>query len=314
MNRAIVNPWGNVPTRDSSHSAGWAKLWSLQLGADIVNDWQLYHDYDEFYLFNDINGKTGQFNLFGFKPDNEVGGKIKTKWATLIGLGRPMYNLDYHQTHATEFERRGLGILTQDLYDKLEIRCQRSQLLKTEGEGRMVIGDSHSLSVTRPHQHCLRHDGRTLFAALRDKDIQTAVNVYQPVDLVTYYGNIDVRFHLGQRDNPIADTQELAKSYTFVLEMIAAEYGIRVRAVELLPNAPDDRKIPGTGQLNGQNFYGSLELRKELVNEFNTILRNSNIETVAWNGYSTPDGLLDVNLMEARQSVHIRPSAYNLGY
>ena len=308
--KAIINPWSNVPTRESSHSAGWAKLWSQQLGADIVNDPADYHEYDEFFVYNDINGKRGQFNLFGFKPDNEVGGKIKNKWMTLITLGRPMVDLDFSQSHAEEFAKRGLGQISHT-YSSLPSTSQHDRIL-TGGVKSIVIGDSHALSVTRPHQACLRKDGQTLHGALKVGLINAMVYNYQPTDLVTYFGNIDIRFHLGRQDNPISATQALAIDYVRCLEDIPEN--IRVRAVELLPNAPDDRKLPGTGLYKGEKFYGDLDLRQELVNEFNNILRTSDIETIPWGGYSTADGLLDVKLMEARQSVHIRPSAYNLGY
>ena len=308
MKAAIISPWGNVPTRDSSHAAGWARLWAQQLNADIVNDESKYHEYDVHYLWNDINGEVGKINLFGCSAGSEVEGKIKNKWRVIASLGIMPINLDYCQTHGVLFTKRGMGLISEK-YNHLERASQMSRAL--EGD-RLVIGDSHALSVSRPHQACLRNDGKTLNGALNAHMIQTAVNVYRPVDLVTYFGNIDVRFHLGRQEMPIVATQDLANRYVNVLSNLPDN--IRVRAVELLPNAPDDRKLPKSGLYKGEKFYGSLELRQECVNEFNNILRQSDIETIAWNGYSTPDGLLDVNLMEARQSVHIRPSAYNLGY
>jgi hypothetical protein len=82
--------------------------------------------------------------------------------------------------------------------------------------------------------------------------------------------------------------------------------------VHLIPCEDESRKIPGTGKYKGENFFGSKEERISYVNYFNSLIDRIaiklNLDVISWqfdyeNGLSFDD-------MEAKQSVHIRPSSY----
>ena len=46
MENAIFSLVGKVPTRLSSHNAGWAYKWADVLDADIVNDFAMLDNYE----------------------------------------------------------------------------------------------------------------------------------------------------------------------------------------------------------------------------------------------------------------------------
>ena len=77
----------------------------------------------------------------------------------------------------------------------------------------------------------------------------------------------------------------------------------------LLPIEPETRKIPGTGQYEGKNFYGSREERVRMVEEFNGMLELE-IDCLKWPSEWYEPGFDVESVMEARQSVHLRPTAY----
>ena len=230
-----------------------------------------------------------------------MGGKIKNNWMKLITSGVEVYNLDYDQPHSTLFEKRGLGRIAND-YNHLSLTTQETMATHFK---RFVIGDSHSISVCPHTMGCLRTDGRTLKGALKRGQIQAAVAKHNPTDILCYFGNIDARFHWGQSERDmVATATSAAMDYADVLLNLPC----KVKAMELLPFPTDDRKIPNSGKLNGENFYGSFEDRQQAIRVFNSTLRARGVETVQWDfDYNQP---LPKEAMEAGGSVHLAPKAY----
>lgn len=298
MTRAIINPYGRVAVSDKSHQAGWWKLWARQLDADIVNDPEMYRNYDQLFIANDINGDTGVLNLFGFRADNEIGGNIKHRWSKIIESNAKISNLDYHQPHTDLFAKRKLGSLS-DMYNNLAVFTQADVARKT---GKAVIGDSHSISVAYPGYACLRHDGRTLKGALKRNMLQSLCDELNLNEIIVYFGNIDARFHWGQRD----DTRNAAIEAANGLKWQCNRLRQKITITELLPQTNDDRKIPKSGQLNGENFYGNREDRQAAVEAFNEAIRASRYDTITW-----PFGdELTKDVMEMGGSVHLAPRSY----
>ena len=114
-----------------------------------------------------------------------------------------------------------------------------------------------------------------------------------------------MRFHLARQSNPIEATKDLFKRYCDY----ASNYNSTLTM--LLPVEDESRKIPKSGQYKGQNFFGSIELRKQLRLEANKIILKSGLNYLEW-----PITFLDANenlsfdIMEPKQSVHIRPKYY----
>jgi hypothetical protein len=165
----------------------------------------------------------------------------------------------------------------------------------------LVVGDSHSISVWQDDSYTLcRNDGKTLYGFLKEKRNLTHYN-----NIIFYFGNIDVRFHLARQSNPIEATKELFTKY--------CEYASKYNAtlVELLPIEDESRKIPKSGMYKGKPFYGSIELRKEIRKTANKIMFDSEIPMLTWPSFFTDEkGNLKFEVMEPKQSVHIRPKYY----
>ena len=73
----------------------------------------------------------------------------------------------------------------------------------------------------------------------------------------------------------------------------------------------EDRKIPNSGKYKGENFHGSRNLRLSLVHIFNRYLMSSGIEVHKWpNEWYDNIEFYQNEVMEPKQSVHIRPKYY----
>jgi len=60
-----------------------------------------------------------------------------------------------------------------------------------------------------------------------------------------------------------------------------------------------------------KNFFGSKELRKELRLIANDVILNSGLNYLSWPGtFLNEQGDLSFDIMEPKQSVHIRPLYY----
>ena len=107
------------------------------------------------------------------------------------------------------------------------------------------------------------------------------------------------------RSNPQQSTIELFNRY--------CEYASKYNSslVQLLPIEDESRKIPNTGLYKGQPFFGGIELRKELRRIANNVMLESKIELLTWPDYFVDEkGNLKFEIMEPKQSVHIKPKYY----
>ena len=163
------------------------------------------------------------------------------------------------------------------------------------------------MSVYEKGYGILRLDGKTLHGFL--KDPYAYLNFDKIKDVVLYFGNIDVRFHLARQDNPMQATFDLVDKYVKFLASLV-EKGITVKVQGLLPIEDESRKIPQTGLYKMKPFYGSQDLRNELREEINFEL-NRNSKNYDYT-YQRPwiNHPLQFFQMEARQSVHICPDWY----
>ena len=159
----------------------------------------------------------------------------------------------------------------------------------------LVIGDSHSLSVWPNENYGIsRNDGKTLHGFLK-----LNMDLSQYEHIIFYFGNIDLRFHLARQSNPIEATKDLFKRYCDY----ASNYNSTLTM--LLPAEDESRKIPKSGQYKGKNFFGSLELRKELRLIANKIIYDSGIPFLEWpSTFLDEKGNLMFEIMEPKQSVH----------
>jgi len=286
MKTAIIGILNNPATSLNSHSAGMNQIVSSLFKADILNQNDNWNDYERLIIYHGPNFKEGSYNVIGGINDdvlnranklNEFKGIVKT--------------LDGFQLNDFSIKRKINLYNTEKTFEKIELPFMKN----------MVIGDSHSLSVWPNETYGIsRNDGKTLFGFLKlEKDL----SMYEHV--ILYFGNIDIRFHLCRQPDPISATKELFNRYI----EYAKKYNCTL--VELLPIEDESRKLPGSGLYKGKPFFGSIEQRKQIREIANEIIRNSDIGYLSWpKDYIDEKGNLKFDVMEPKQSVHLRPAFY----
>ena len=169
----------------------------------------------------------------------------------------------------------------------------------------IVIGDSHSLSVWRPGYALSFNQGKTLFGWLKHANAQ-AINEIRPGNVVLYFGNIDLRFHLARQSDPISATKELFTKYVNFAKGLN-----NPTLVQLLPVEHESRKIPGTGLYKKQPFFGSRQQRMELRKIANDIIAESGLNFISWpESWIDEDGSAMLEILESKASVHLKPRYY----
>lgn len=286
MKKAIIGILNNPATSLNSHSAGMVNIVSKLFNADIINENDDWDQYDELIIYHGVNFRPGSFNIIGGINDD-----VLTRSKKLNDFKGKVLSLDGFQLSDFSVKRK------LSLYDQND----KHELVELPTRSNLVIGDSHSLSVWPNENYTIsRNDGKTLYGFLKlNMDLSSFKHV------ILYFGNIDLRFHLARQSNPIEATKDLFKRYCDY----ASKYNSTLTM--LLPVEDESRKIPKSGQYKGQNFFGSIELRKELRNEANKIILESGITYIEWpEFFINKEGNLDFEIMEPKQSVHIRPKFY----
>lgn len=286
MKKAIVGILNNPATSLNSHSSGMCNIVAKTFNAKILNERDDWSDYDELIIYHGTNFKKGSFNVIG-----GISEEVMKRANMLNEFKGKVYSLDGFQLKDFSIKRK------LNIYDL----CSYYDEIKMPIKKNIVIGDSHSISVWPNEDYEIsRNDGKTLFGFLKqDLDLSNYDNV------ILYFGNIDLRFHLCRQENPLEATKKLFTDY--------CNYAKRYNAtiVHLLPIEDESRKIPKSGQYKGQNFFGSVELRKELRNVANKIMLESDLKTIEWPSFFINEiGNLRFDIMEPKQSVHIRPLYY----
>ncbi len=125
-------------------------------------------------------------------------------------------------------------------------------------------------------------------------------------EIVLYFGNIDLRFHLMRQDNPEAATGDLFRRYVDFAKKLN-----NATLVNLLPVEHESRKLPGTGLYLKQPFFGTRSERMHLRDIANRIMNNSDLNTLQWpEEWVDQDGMKMFEYMEPKQSVHLKPRYY----
>lgn len=292
--RAIVGVVSNPVRSLNSHNGGWTLVLKSILNADILtekDDWDIY---DELILSEGINYKEGVFNFFGGVQDS-----FYIRLNKLNNFKGKVYcvndMIDYNVVCKKRKELKGLSC--NKIPEIINIKNNTNKL---------ILGDSHSVSIYKPGYCINRNDGKTLNGFLN-----IGIKNYIPKninELIFYAGNIDIRFHVNRfkgRETVVDLIRELFKQ----LQELNLN---KITLVCLLPIEDESRKLPGTGLYKGKPFFGSKELRTYYVKEFNKLLRRGckhyGYDIIEWD-FNYDEGL-SFDDMESRQSVHLRPKSY----
>jgi len=281
MTTGIIGILNNPATSLNSHSAGMVEIVRSFFNADILTENDNWEVYDRLVIYHGVNFKKGSYNVIGGINDQVI-----KRCDKLANYQKYVTSLDGFQLNDFSIKRK---LKTYDLHETF-VEIQLPQKSKS------LIGDSHSISVWPNDSYSIdRMDGKTLFGFLKDP---TIADHY-------YFGNIDVRFHLPRQADPVQATLDLVHRYIQHAKINNA------KVTCLLPVENEDRKIPSTGLYKKKPFYGSRDLRQTLVYLFNLELLKSGLEVHQWplEWYQNID-FYQNEVMEPKQSVHIRPKYY----
>jgi len=302
MKAAVVGMLNNIGSSISHHGGGYyhvmlniLKSEHIVADLDINPDPSTWNEYERLYILEGVNYQENIFNFIGGpQPEHRAKLEAMANYKGLaIAVNVPIdlnvfnkrFNIDHQFT---------------------AINCIDFARLHADTTKKLVRGDSHSLSVWRPGFGLDRTDGKTLFGFLKDAD--SLVNEWNEKydEVVLYFGNIDIRFHLMRQDNPAEAVGDLIRRYVEFAKKLN-----NATLVNLLPVEHESRKLPGTGLYLKQPYFGTRQERARLVDTANRIMNNSGLKTLQWpNEWIDEDGMKMFEYMEPKQSVHLKPKYY----
>ena len=302
MKAAIVGMLNNIGSSQSHHGGGYYHVMTSILKSehivgdlDVNPDPSTWNEYERLYILEGVNYQENVFNFIGGpQPEHRAKLEAMANYKGLaIAVNVPIdlnvfnkrFNIDHQFT---------------------AINCIDFAKLHGGVTRKLVRGDSHSLSVWRPGFGLDRTDGKTLHGFLKDADSLVEEWNSKYDEVVLYFGNIDLRFHLMRQENPKAAVGELFRRYVeFAKKLNSATL------VNLLPVEHESRKLPGTGLYLKQPYFGTRQERADLRDTANRILNNSGLKTLQWpDQWIDEDGMKMFEYMEPKQSVHLKPKYY----
>jgi hypothetical protein len=262
---------------------------------DVNPDPSTWNEYERLYILEGVNYQENVFNFIGGpQPEHRAKLEAMANYKGLaIAVNVPIdlnvfnkrFNIDHQFT---------------------AINCIDFARLHANNTKKLVRGDSHSLSAWRPGFGLDRTDGKTLFGFLKDTDSLIEEWNQKYDEVVLYFGNIDIRFHLMRQDNPAEAVGSLIRRYVEFAKKLN-----NATLVNLLPVEHESRKLPGTGLYLKQPYFGTRQERARLVDTANRIMNNSGLKTLQWpNEWIDEDGMKMFEYMEPKQSVHLKPKYY----
>jgi hypothetical protein len=291
----------NVGSSSSHHGGGYYHVMMSILKSEHPGDLDVnpepstWNEYERLYILEGVNYQENTFNFIGGpQPEHKVKLEAMANYKGLaIAVNVPIdlnvfnkrFNIDHQFT---------------------AINCIDFARLHANSTRKLVRGDSHSLSVWRPGFGLDRTDGKTLFGFLKYTD--ALVNEWNEKydETVTYFGNIDLRFHLMRQSDPKEATKELFSRYV--------DFSLKLNnntIIGLLPVENESRKLPGTGLYLKQAFFGSRQERMELREIAHDIIKSSGSKYYIWpDSWIDEDGTGMFEYMEPKQSVHLKPKYY----
>ena len=326
MKAIITCPFIPIANRVGSHRGAQGVIYAdmiKQTGVDIEVNYggkiEDHNQYDAMYVYHG-NDWAGGLNLFGgmtafpyaFNTRNfsQFKGKVYS-----IGIDFP----PYHEMIQDRLDKgKGKAIqqewLDVDLVNLKRMHEEAETIDLISSSDKLVIGDSHAISLYRPGWLVNSVPFKTLNGAL-NRGLDQFVADIKPIEEINnldiYFGNIDIRHHLCRLEgDSIELTTELAKRYLDHAESLSVD---NVSLYELLPIEDESRKVPKSGHYKGQAFWGSREERNECRLAFKEYLESNcdKCQIVSWvNKLQNGEGQLDFKCMEKPRSIHLSREYY----
>jgi hypothetical protein len=303
MKIGLVSMMGNVGSTLNSQGGGYGLIATRMITDNHPHDYvevnpapSEWGTFDKLYVCEGVNFVEGSFNVPGGPQPLHI------EKMTAMGNYKGQIAFVNQRFDFSGFNKR-LKIEGLDFPDGPVHRT-----FLEHSSQRCVIGDSHALSVWRPSWSLDFTAGRTLHGFLKRANADEINSKYEKV--ILYFGNIDLRFHLMRQPNPESATRDLFNRYIeFCLKLKDAT------VVGLLPVEHESRKLPGTGLYKGEKFFGTREERMRLREIANSIMQDTyGVNFLDWpKDWVDADGTKMLDILEMKQSVHIKPKHYMFG-
>ena len=302
MKAAVIGMLNNVGNSQSHHGGGYYHvMMSILKSEHVVGDLDInpdpstWNQYERLYILEGVNYQENIFNFIGGpQPEHRAKLEAMAKFKGLaIAVNVPIDLNVFNKRFGIDHQFTAINTIN---FAKLHGDVTR----------KLVRGDSHSLSAWRPGFGLDRTDGKTLFGFLKDADSLVEDWNRKYDEVVLYFGNIDLRFHLMRQENPRAAVGDLFRRYVEFARKLN-----NATLVNLLPVEHESRKLPGTGLYLKQPYFGTRQERMDLRDAANRIMNNSGLKTLQWpDEWVDEDGTKMFEYMEPKQSVHLKPKYY----
>lgn len=298
-NYALISIMGNVCQTDRTQGGGYGLIATKMIKDQFPKDQidvnpkpDTWKDYDALLICEGVNFVEGSFNIPGGpQPIHIEKMQAIADYKGLVFFVNKKFDFNgFNKRTKIENAQFPAGTSIDVFMDNTNRKC--------------VIGDSHALSVWKPKYSLDFTPGRTLHGFLKRNTPELINEKYD--ETVLYFSNIDLRFHLARQADPAAATIELANKYVEFAKQLT-----NCALVEPLPIEHESRKIPGSGLYKKKPFFGTREERSELRRLFCEVLANSGLNIITWpQEWIDKDGTTMLDILESKQSVHLRPKFY----
>jgi hypothetical protein len=299
----LVSMMGNVGATLNSQGGGYGLIQTKMLWDNHPHDTvdvnpppSMWGNYDLLYICEGVNFVEGSFNV--------PGGPQPLHTEKMKAISEFKGELRYSNS-IFDFNKFNKRLKVEGTFPETNtIAFYNTFLAHGLVSRKGVIGDSHALSVWKPEHSLDFTAGRTLHGFLKRETVEKINSRFD--ETILYFGNIDLRFHLMRQENPQQATADLFNRYVAFAKQLN-----KATLVELLPVEHESRKIPGTGLYKKQPFFGTREERMQLREIANEIINNSGLEVIQWpSEWIDADGTKMLDILEMKQSVHLRPKHY----
>lgn len=321
MSVLVTSPFTHISSNIHSHRAAQGAIYADQLEStgktvhldrtgNIAPD---INAFTEMYVYHG-NDWGGSLNLFGGMK-NYGGIHNLIRYSQFKGTVYSLW-ID-HPKYSEMLEPRMSGDIHLDWHKVNWENLKRIEntavtIKKIMPTNKVVIGDSHAISLYRPGWHVNSIPFKTLHGACNEELISAVDPDFDTLEF--YFGNIDNRHHLNRQLDADLATKKLANKYHDQLSKLA-DTGKSVSAYELLPIESESRLLPKTGYYKGTPFFGSWQQRETtriiFKEEMQKLCASSKVNFIEWiQPMINSNGELDFEFMEKPKSVHLSRQAY----
>lgn len=298
MKAAITGTFNKIPKKTNSHTYGWARTWSENLGIPLNQDAE---PVDILYMDHGANF-GGSINLFGGFTD-ELKQRIDNMMESEI-----IVSLDRDMPDYGEMLKKRKDVTDKDWCDRISEKLSTATTLISSDLqfDKLAIGDSHTAAYSDHNSCVVKQDGTTLYGQVKT-DFEYIRRHIKPhhKSLTISLANIDLRHHWYRI---YTDWRKLYDE----LFRFCDSTGLDVEYSVPWPIEHEERKLPKSGYYKGQPWWGRREQREDLLYMIKDYLKECSVKTVEY-----PEEWLKMDpeqyakeRMEGTSSVHLNPNFY----